>query len=74
MVYQGEHLLVGQIGHFFTLLSFAASLVATFSFFKATQASNPEDHNAWKKLARTSFFIEIFFSACYFRLALYYSV
>lgn len=60
MVYQGEHLLIGQIGHFFTLLSFAASLVATFSFFKATQASKPEDHNAWKKLARTSFYIEIF--------------
>ena len=58
MVYQGEHLLIGQMGHFFALLSFTASLVATFSFFKATRASDPEEHNSWKKLARISFFIE----------------
>ncbi|HRQ50801.1 MAG TPA: cytochrome c biogenesis protein CcsA, partial [Agriterribacter sp.] len=58
MIYQGEHLFIGQFGHFCVLLSFVASIVATFAYFKATQASLPEDHTAWKKLARTAFIIE----------------
>lgn len=58
MIYQGEHLFIGQFGHFCVLLSFVASLVATFAYFKATQASVPDDHTTWKKLARTAFFIE----------------
>lgn len=59
MDYQGEHLLVGQLGHFSAVLSFVASLVATFAYFKATQtAAIAEAHAAWKKLARTAFIIE----------------
>jgi len=34
----GEHLLPGQIGYFLSILSFVASLVATFSFAKAFYA------------------------------------
>lgn len=58
MLYQGEHLWVGQLGHLCILLSFIASLVATFSYFKATQAKLVEEHNSWRKLARISFIIE----------------
>lgn len=58
MVYQGEHLFIGQFGHFSVLLSFVASLVATFAYFKATQTAVPEEHNRWKKLARITFIIE----------------
>ncbi|MBX3238958.1 MAG: cytochrome c biogenesis protein CcsA [Chitinophagaceae bacterium] len=59
MGYQGEHLFVGQLGHFCAVLSFVASLVATFAYFKATQtAAVAEIHAAWKKLARTAFIIE----------------
>ncbi|MBN8789185.1 MAG: cytochrome c biogenesis protein CcsA [Terrimonas sp.] len=58
MLYQGEHLWAGQLGHFCVLLSFIAALVATFSYFKATQARLVEEHNSWKKLARISFYIE----------------
>jgi hypothetical protein len=35
MDYIGEHRLPGQLGHFFIVLSLVASLVATFSYFKA---------------------------------------
>ena len=59
MLYQGEHLFVGQLGHFCVLLSFVASIVATFAYFKATQTSAVlNEHVAWKKLARTAFIIE----------------
>ena len=52
MDYIGEHLLPGQFGHFFIVLSLVASLVATFSYFKSAQALNEEDAGHWKKLAR----------------------
>lgn len=60
MDYIGEHLLPGNLGHFFIVLSLMASLVATFAYFKATRAqTNPStDDGYWKKLARISFLIE----------------
>lgn len=46
MQYIGEHLLPGKIGHFFAILSFAASFVALLAFFKATNARIPQEQ-AW---------------------------
>ncbi|MFT4093749.1 MAG: cytochrome c biogenesis protein CcsA [Niabella sp.] len=59
MDYIGEHLLPGQIGHFFILVSLVASLTASFAYFKTVYAS-PGEKQAWLKLARLSFFIEVF--------------
>ena len=59
MDYIGEHLLPGQLGHFFIVLSLVASLVATFSYFKSAQSKNDADALHWKKLARYAFFIEV---------------
>lgn len=58
MNYIGEHLLPGQLGHFFIILSLTASLVATFSYFKAAQNKNDIDAGYWKKLARFAFITE----------------
>ncbi|RYZ22381.1 MAG: cytochrome c assembly protein, partial [Chitinophagaceae bacterium] len=58
MDYIGEHLLPGQLGHFFIVLSLVASLVATFAYFKATSTAASLDGSYWKKLARTAFIIE----------------
>jgi cytochrome c-type biogenesis protein CcmF len=58
MLYQGEHLLIGQIGHFFAILSFVASLVATFAYFKATQATILTEHDSWRRMARIAFLVE----------------
>ena len=58
MLYQGEHLFIGQLGHFFALLSFIASLVATYSYFKATRSVVLSEQESWKKLARAAFIIE----------------
>lgn len=65
MDYIGEHLLPGQLGHFFIVLSLVASLVATFAYFKATKESgmlvSPNGTGVpsyWKKLARYAFITE----------------
>ena len=60
MKYIGEHLLPGQLGHFLIVLSLIASLVATIAYFKAANATTPQDHDSWKKLARAAFFIDAF--------------
>jgi cytochrome c-type biogenesis protein CcmF len=59
MDYTGEHLLPGQLGHFFIVLSLVASLIATFCYFRATQAKSDIDAAGWKKLARYAFLTEV---------------
>ena len=58
MDYIGEHLLPGQLGQYFIVLSLVASLVATFSYFKAAQSKNDADATHWRKLARYAFITE----------------
>ncbi|MDP1972570.1 MAG: hypothetical protein Q8J87_06320, partial [Sediminibacterium sp.] len=58
MNYIGEHLLPGQIGHFFAILSLVASLLATFAFFKSASASLDETKRPWLLLARWAFLVE----------------
>jgi len=55
MNYIGEHLLPGQIGHFFAVLSLVASLLATIAFFKASRVASPLQQQPWTKLARYAF-------------------
>ena len=59
MEYVGEHLLPGKIGHFFAVLSFAASFVAMISYFKATHAKTPEDEASWRRMARTAYLVDV---------------
>lgn len=58
MTYTGEHLLPGQIGHFFVVLSLVSSLVAAFAYFKAVNSQNIQDKNSWLKLGRGAFVID----------------
>lgn len=59
MNYIGEHLFIGQLGHFMAVLSLMASLVATFAYFTAgKQNINFNEKRSWVKLARIAFFIE----------------
>ena len=59
MDYTGEHLLPGLLGHFFVTLSFVASLVATFSYFKVVKSKTELSAASWKKLARGAFVTEV---------------
>jgi cytochrome c-type biogenesis protein CcmF len=58
MEFVGEHLLPGQLGHFFAILSLVASLVATIAFFKATNVADLAVKKSWIRLARVSFLLE----------------
>jgi len=51
--YIGEHLLPGQIGNFFVILSFVGALLSAISYYVA--AANPLENSSWKKIARTAF-------------------
>lgn len=55
MQYPGEHLLPGQIGHFLTILSLVASLVATVAYYKSSQVLVAAEQQSWKRLARVAF-------------------
>ena len=59
MEFIGEHLLPGKLGHFFALLSFAASLVAVIAYFKATNAKDPAEADSWRRMGRKAFIIDV---------------
>ena len=71
MEYLGEHLLPGQLGHFFIILSLVTSLVATFAYFRSTRSLNEEQAGYWKKLARYAFITEAISVIAVFSLIVY---
>ena len=58
MQYIGEHLLPGQFGHFFIILSLVVSLVATIAFFIANKTVDLTNKNSWLRIARIAFLLE----------------
>ena len=48
------HETIGSVGHLFVIISFVTALLATFAYFKSTQAEN-ELENDWKVTARILF-------------------
>ncbi|HMK18770.1 MAG TPA: cytochrome c biogenesis protein CcsA [Chitinophagaceae bacterium] len=58
MDYIGEHLLPGQTGHLFIILSFVASIIASVAYFISARSTNPVDEASWKKLGRAAFFVD----------------
>ena len=60
MIYTGEHLFPGGLGHFFAVLSLVVSLVATIGFYKSNKAVSAEEKQSWYRLARTAFLVETF--------------
>lgn len=59
MIFEGEHLLPGQLGHFFVILAFIAAAIATFSYFKSSFTQDLTEKRSWLKLARYSFSVQI---------------
>lgn len=55
-VFKGEHLLPGQIGQFFVVISFAAALLSTISYYFAATNTDKLDRS-WLKMARVAFYI-----------------
>lgn len=60
MTFENEHLLPGQVGHFFVLLAFVASLISAVSYFKASKIQLESEKQSWVRFARGAFFIQAF--------------
>ena len=60
MTFENEHLLPGQVGHFFVLLAFVASIVSSLSYFKASKITLENEKRSWILFARGAFFIQFF--------------
>ncbi|HEV8084915.1 MAG TPA: cytochrome c biogenesis protein CcsA [Chitinophagaceae bacterium] len=71
MKFDGEHLLPGQVGHFFVLLAFVSSLVAAISYFTASKTVTEDEKRRWILFARGAFFIQ-FISLITVFLTIYY--
>ena len=59
MQFEGEHLLPGQIGHFFVLLAFVASILSTLAFFTAGRKTDPAEKKNWIRYARIAFITQL---------------
>lgn len=59
MNYTGEHLFIGQLGHFMAVLSLVASLVATIAYFTAGRSGiSFNEKRSWMRFARIAFLTE----------------
>ncbi len=54
VIYSGENLLIGNIGHFLVVLAFCSAILSAVAYFFST---NNADDTGWKKLARVSFWV-----------------
>ena len=60
MQFEGEHMWVGKMGHFFVLLAFTASLLSTIAYFIAAKRKAFAEKTSWIHYARTCFLIQTF--------------
>lgn len=71
MEFAGEHLLPGQIGHFFVLLAFIASLISTIAYFTAGKKTDLTEKKSWLNFARIAFFIQFISAVIIFAIIFY---
>ncbi len=71
MEFEGEHLSPGNIGHFFVLLAFVASIVSTLAFFTAGKKTGPAEKSSWIRFARFAFITQLVSSIIIFATIFY---
>ena len=50
------HTTIGNIGHLCIILSFVASVIATFGYFKSVQTTDLIQQESWKRFSRYAFY------------------
>ena len=58
MQYEGEHLLIGQIGHFLAVLSLVASLVAVYAYRRSALSPDAGMAASWRRMGRAAFVVD----------------
>ncbi len=71
MQFEGEHLLPGQIGHFFVLLAFVASIISTIAFFTAGRKTDLTEKRSWLRFARAAFITQLISAVIIFATIFY---
>lgn len=71
MKFEGEHLLPGQIGHFFVILAFVASLLSTIGYFTAARQISFSEKISWLRFARLAFFTQVISAVIVFAVIFY---
>jgi len=57
VVFEGEQLIFGNLGHLAVVLAFGTSILATFAYFFASQNEN---NSSWKTIANSAFYVHTF--------------
>jgi cytochrome c-type biogenesis protein CcmF len=55
MKFEGEHLLPGQLGHFFVILGLIASGISAFAYFRASRIGTEKEIKEWNVLGNWGF-------------------
>ena len=71
MKFEGEHLLPGQIGQFFVLLAFVASVISTIAFFTAGRKTDLIEKKSWLRFARLAFITQLISAVIIFATIFY---
>lgn len=58
--YIGEHLWVGQIGHFLIITAFVAAVISAISYFISVQSKVNTSEDGWSKIGRNAYFVHGF--------------
>lgn len=59
MPFEGEHLLPGQLGHFFAIVAMVASLLATIGYVKASFVKDLLQKTQWIRFSRMAFLVQM---------------
>ncbi|MBL0201678.1 MAG: cytochrome c biogenesis protein CcsA [Chitinophagaceae bacterium] len=71
MQFEGEHLLPGNIGQFFVLLAFVASIISTIAYFIAAKKTDLVQKRSWLNFARVAFTTQLISAIIIFVLIFY---
>ena len=58
MQFEGEHLWIGKLGHFFVLLAFITSLLSAIAYFIGSRKTDIAEKRSWVNFGRISFLVQ----------------
>ena len=71
MQFEGEHLWIGKLGHFFVLFAFIRSLLRTIAYFIASKKTDDTERSSWRRFARINFYLKVMSSLSVFSCIFY---
>ena len=57
LLYNGEHLWIGSLGHFCIILAFVSALLSATAYIFSVQSKSELLQNSWSRIGRTGFYV-----------------